>query len=52
MENLGWLFETIERAQFLGHKSVTTTEKYYTKSVKARQDRLDSVVSDSWKKPV
>jgi integrase/recombinase XerD len=38
-------------SKLLGHKSVVTTEKHYAKWVKARQDRLYSVVSESWKKP-
>jgi len=32
-------------SKLLGHKSVTTTEKHYAKSVKGRQDRLDALVS-------
>jgi integrase/recombinase XerD len=37
-------------SKLLGHTSVTTTEKHYAKWVKGRQDRLDSLVSDSWRK--
>jgi integrase/recombinase XerD len=37
-------------SKLLGHKSVTTTEKHYAKWVKGRQDRLDSIVSATWKK--
>ena len=37
-------------SKLLGHKSVVTTERHYARWVKARQDLLDSVVSDSWKK--
>jgi len=36
-------------SKLLGHKSVTTTERHYAKWVKGRQDRLDSLVTDSWK---
>jgi integrase/recombinase XerD len=36
-------------SKLLGHTSVTTTERHYAKWVKGRQDRLDSVVSESWK---
>jgi integrase len=32
----------------LGHESIKTTEKYYAKWVKARQDRLDALVSATW----
>ncbi len=38
-------------SRLLGHKSVTTTERHYAKWVKGRQDRLDSIVSQSWAKP-
>jgi hypothetical protein len=34
----------------IGHKRVTTTEKHYAKWVKGRQDRLNSVVTATWKK--
>jgi integrase/recombinase XerD len=37
-------------SKLLGHKSVTTTERHYAKWVKGRQDRLDSLVSATWKK--
>ena len=37
-------------SKLLGHKSVTTTEKHYAKWVKGRQDRLDALVSATWKK--
>ena len=36
-------------SKLLGHKSVTTTEKHYAKWVKGRQDRLDALVSATWK---
>ena len=36
-------------SKLLGHKSVTTTEKQYAKWVKGRQDRLDRIVSATWK---
>jgi integrase/recombinase XerD len=35
--------EDVSRA--LGHESIKTTERYYAKWVKARQDRLDALVS-------
>ena len=38
--------EDVSRA--LGHESIKTTEKYYAKWVKARQDRLDALVSATW----
>lgn len=37
-------------SKLLGHRSVTTTERHYAKWVKGRQDRLDSIVSATWKK--
>jgi site-specific recombinase XerD len=37
-------------SKLLGHKSVTTTERHYAKWVKGRQDRLDTLVSATWKK--
>ena len=37
-------------SKLLGHTSVTTTERHYAKWVKGRQDRLDSLVSATWKK--
>lgn len=37
-------------SRLLGHTSVTTTERHYAKWVKGRQDRLDSIVSQSWGK--
>jgi integrase/recombinase XerD len=36
-------------SKLLGHTSIATTEKSYAQWVKGRQDRLDSIVSDSWK---
>jgi integrase/recombinase XerD len=38
--------EDVSRA--LGHESIKTTEKYYAKWVKSRQDRLDALVSATW----
>lgn len=35
-------------SKLLGHRSVTTTERHYAKWVRARQDRLDRVVSATW----
>lgn len=37
-----------EVSKLLGHESIKTTEKYYAKWVKARQDRLDSLVVGTW----
>lgn len=39
--------EEVSRA--LGHESIKTTEKHYAKWVKSRQDRMDSLVSATWK---
>lgn len=39
-----------EVSKLLGHESIKTTEKSYAKWVKARQDRLDSLVTATWKK--
>jgi len=39
-----------EVSKLLGHTSVKTTEKSYAPWVKARQDRLDSLVVGTWKK--
>ncbi len=40
-----------EVSKLLGHESIKTTEKHYAKWVKGRQDRLDSLVMDTWKHP-
>ena len=37
-----------EVSKLLGHKSIKTTEWHYAKSVKGRQDRLDTLVTDAW----
>jgi integrase/recombinase XerD len=37
-------------SKLLGHRSVTTTERHYARWVKGRQDRLDALVSSTWKK--
>jgi site-specific recombinase XerD len=37
-----------EVSKLLGHESIKTTEKSYAKWVKGRQDRLDSLVTESW----
>ena len=43
----------IERvAILLGHRTVRTTEKYYSAWVPERQTRLESEVKDAWKKMV
>ncbi len=39
-----------EVSKLLGHTSIKTTERSYAKWVKGRQDRLDSLVSATWKK--
>jgi integrase/recombinase XerD len=38
-----------EVSKLLGHDSIKTTEKHYAKWVKARQDRLDSLVMATWR---
>jgi integrase/recombinase XerD len=37
-----------EVSKLLGHESIKTTERHYSKWVKARQDRLDSLVTATW----
>jgi integrase/recombinase XerD len=37
-----------EVSKLLGHESIKTTERYYAKWVKARQDRLDTLVVATW----
>ena len=37
-----------EVSKLLGHESIKTTERYYAKWVKTRQDRLDTLVSGTW----
>jgi site-specific recombinase XerD len=39
-----------EVSKLLGHESIKTTERHYSKWVKARQDRLDNLVTATWKK--
>jgi integrase/recombinase XerD len=39
-----------EVSKLLGHESIKTTERSYAKWVKGRQDRLDSLVTGTWKK--
>jgi integrase len=36
----------------LGHKTIRTTEKYYSAWVKERQQMLEAEVKDAWKKMV
>lgn len=36
-------------SKLLGHESIKTTEKSYAKWVKGRQDRLDSLITGTWK---
>jgi integrase/recombinase XerD len=38
-------------SKLLGHESIKTTEKFYAKWVKARQDRLDDLVVGTWDDP-
>jgi integrase/recombinase XerD len=38
-----------EVSKLLGHESIRTTEKSYAKWVKGRQDRLDLLVTGTWK---
>ncbi len=37
-------------SKLLGHKSISTTERHYAQWAKVRQDRLDSLVTATWKK--
>jgi site-specific recombinase XerD len=39
-----------EVSKLLGHESIKTTESSYAKWVKGRQDRLDKLVTATWKK--
>jgi integrase/recombinase XerD len=39
-----------EVSKLLGHESIKTTERHYAKWVKSRQDRLDTLVVEAWKK--
>jgi integrase/recombinase XerD len=39
-----------EVSKLLGHESIKTTERHYAKWVQGRQDRLDSLVTATWKK--
>jgi integrase/recombinase XerD len=39
-----------EVSKLLGHESIKTTERHYAKWVKGRQDRLDALVVEAWKK--
>ena len=38
-----------EVSKLLGHSSIGTTEKHYAQWAKGRQDRVDSLVSATWK---
>jgi integrase/recombinase XerD len=40
-----------EVSKLLGHESIKTTERHYSKWVKGRQDRLDKSVIGTWAKP-
>jgi integrase/recombinase XerD len=37
-----------EVSKLLGHESIKTTEKHYSKWMKGRQDRLDALVTGTW----
>jgi integrase/recombinase XerD len=39
-----------EVSKMLGHRSISTTERHYAQWAKVRQDRLDTLVSATWKK--
>jgi site-specific recombinase XerD len=39
-----------EVSKLLGHESIKTTERHYSKWMKGRQDRLDSLVTGTWAK--
>jgi integrase/recombinase XerD len=39
-----------EVSKLLGHESIKTTERHYSKWMKGRQDRLDKLVTDAWNK--
>jgi site-specific recombinase XerD len=39
-----------EVSKLLGHESIKTTERHYSKWMKGRQDRLDSLVTATWSK--
>jgi site-specific recombinase XerD len=39
-----------EVSKLLGHESIKTTERHYSKWVKGRQDRLNSLVTATWAK--
>jgi len=39
-----------EVSKLLGHESIKTTEKHYSRWVKGRQDRLDNLVTGTWDK--
>jgi integrase/recombinase XerD len=45
--NAGIPLEEVSR--LLGHSSIRTTERHYSPWVKSRQDRLDSLVMETWK---
>jgi integrase len=38
-----------EVSRFLGHTSITTTEKHYSQWAKVRQDRADELIEATWK---
>jgi integrase/recombinase XerD len=39
-----------EVSKMLGHESITTTERHYAQWAKGRQDRVDELVTATWKK--
>jgi site-specific recombinase XerD len=40
-----------EVSKLLGHESIKTTERHYSKWMKGRQDRLDALVTGTWEVP-
>jgi integrase len=40
-----------EVSKLLGHESIKTTERHYSKWMKGRQDRLDLLVTGTWDAP-
>jgi integrase/recombinase XerD len=39
-----------EVSKLIGHESIKTTERHYSKWMKGRQDRLDKLVTEAWNK--
>jgi site-specific recombinase XerD len=38
-----------EVSKMLGHESITTTERHYAQWAKGRQDRVDELVTATWR---